>query len=165
MEESMEIFFDNYFDRLNELHGDIIHAIEDLPQEALDWVAGEDVPSICVLVTHIAGAERYWIGDVAGGIPSNRDRDAEFRASGLDSAALLDLLNASLAFTKGILEKISLMDLESICISPRTGRRFTVGWSLLHALEHTALHLGHIQIIRQMWEQRETKPEPGSQVL
>ena len=27
--------------------------------------------------------------------------------------------------------------------------------SLAHALEHTALHLGHIQITRQLWEQRQ----------
>jgi ankyrin repeat protein len=29
-----------------------------------------------------------------------------------------------------------------------------VAWCLAHALEHTALHLGHMQITRQLWEQR-----------
>ena len=29
-----------------------------------------------------------------------------------------------------------------------------VAWALLHALEHTAIHLGHMQIMRQLWEQR-----------
>jgi hypothetical protein len=29
-----------------------------------------------------------------------------------------------------------------------------VGWALLHALEHTAIHLGHIQITQQLWDQK-----------
>jgi hypothetical protein len=29
-----------------------------------------------------------------------------------------------------------------------------IAWSLLHALEHTALHLGHMQLTRQLWEQQ-----------
>jgi hypothetical protein len=28
-----------------------------------------------------------------------------------------------------------------------------VAWALFHALEHTALHCGQIQIQRQLWEQ------------
>jgi hypothetical protein len=28
-----------------------------------------------------------------------------------------------------------------------------VAWALLHALEHTTLHLGQIQLTRQLWEQ------------
>ena len=31
-------------------------------------------------------------------------------------------------------------------------REFTVAWCLLHALEHSAVHLGHMQIVRQLWE-------------
>jgi hypothetical protein len=32
-----------------------------------------------------------------------------------------------------------------------------VGWALCHILKHTALHLGHLQITRQLWEQRQDK--------
>jgi len=28
-----------------------------------------------------------------------------------------------------------------------------VAWALAHALEHTALHLGHIQIGRELWQE------------
>ena len=101
----MDNFLKDYLDRLEELHQDVAHAINRLPQEALDWKAGKDVPSICVLVTHMASAERYWIGDVAGSVPADRDQDAEFRAAGLNSTDLITLLNASRTFTKGIFEK------------------------------------------------------------
>jgi hypothetical protein len=33
----------------------------------------------------------------------------------------------------------------------------TVAWAVLHAVDHTALHLGHIQITRQLWEQRQSR--------
>lgn len=149
----MGSFFEDYQDRLEELHRDILLGIDGFSTEALDWSPGNDIPSLCVLVTHIVGAERYWIGDVAGGVPSNRDRDSEFKAKGQEAAALIARLQELESFEKELLSKISTPDLESICISPRTGRRFSVGWALLHALEHTALHLGHIQIIHQLWEQ------------
>jgi len=61
---------EDYLERLQALHESIESAIEGLPQAALDWVPGPDMNSFAVLVTHVAGAERYWIGDVAGRDPS-----------------------------------------------------------------------------------------------
>ena len=31
-------------------------------------------------------------------------------------------------------------------------REVTVGWVLGHALKHTATHLGHVQLMREMWD-------------
>ncbi len=111
--------------------------------------------SIGALVVHLTGAERYWIGDVAGRDPSGRDRAAEFRARGLDEAELKRRLDGSLAYARGLLEGLTLQDLDAARVSPRDGREFTVAWCLAHALEHTAIHLGHIQIIRQLWDQQQ----------
>ena len=151
----MQPFFADYLDRLQELHENILQAIEGLPPDALDWTPGPGMNSLCVLVVHVSGAERYWIGDVVARDPSDRDRAAEFRVQGLDAAALENRLADTLVYTRGVLETLTLEDLETIRISPRDGRRFTVAWSLAHALEHTAIHVGHIQITRQLWEQQE----------
>jgi uncharacterized damage-inducible protein DinB len=145
----------DYLERLQALHADIERAIEGLPQAALDWVPGPDVNSLCVLVVHLIGAERYWIGDVVGGDPSDRDRAAEFRVRGLDGAALRKRLDDVLAHSRGVLEQLTLQDLATLRVSPRDGREFTVAWCLAHAMEHTAIHLGHMQIIRQLWDQRQ----------
>jgi len=75
--------FADYFQRLQTLHSDIEAALEGLPQDALDWVAGPDINSLNVLVVHLSGAERYWIGDVAGSLPSGRNRSDEFLVKGL----------------------------------------------------------------------------------
>ncbi|HVO68895.1 MAG TPA: DUF664 domain-containing protein, partial [Aggregatilineaceae bacterium] len=113
--------------------------------------------SLAVLATHVAGAERYWIGDVIAGEPSGRDRRAEFRASRLDTDTLKTRLAGSLAYVRGVLERLVLQDLEAIRTSPRDERQITVAWCLAHTLAHTATHMGHIQLTRQMWEQRQKR--------
>jgi uncharacterized damage-inducible protein DinB len=151
---AMETVFMDYIDRLEDLHAQALHAMGTLPQEALDWKPGLDMNSFCVLIVHLAGAERYWIGDVAGGDPSGRIREQEFQAVGLDADALEVRLSDSLSYARGRLEKMTLQDLERECLSPRDGRKFTIDWALMHALEHTALHVGQLQILRQWWDQR-----------
>ncbi len=150
----MEQPFEEYLERLEALHAAAGRSIEGLPQAALDWAPGPDMNSLCVLVVHLAGAERYWIGDVVGRDPSGRDRDAEFRAQGLDAAALKERLADALAHARGVLEALTLADLAALRVSPRDGRTYTVAWALAHALTHTALHVGHMEVTRQLWEQR-----------
>ncbi len=145
----------DYLDRLQALHADMHRALDGLPQDALDWSPGPDMNSLTVLVVHAAGAQRYWIGDVAGRDASGRDRAAEFRTQGLDAAALTARLDAALAHSRAVLEGLTLPDLEALRPASRDGREVTVAWALAHALEHTAVHVGHMQIVRQLWEQRQ----------
>jgi uncharacterized damage-inducible protein DinB len=149
----VEPFFEDYFDCLRRLHQSIHNAIEGLSPDALDWVPGPDTNSICVLIVHLTGAERYWIGDFAVGDLSGRIRDEEFQVKGLDAETLRERLDSATTYAQEALERLQVADLAEIRTSPRLGRQFTVGWALAHALEHTALHLGHIQITRQWWQQ------------
>lgn len=150
----METFYHEYVERLQELHQEIKDAIKGLPQEALDWVPGKEMNSLNVMVTHLSGTEYRLVGTIVGGISSNRDRAAEFMAKDADEAALVALLDGSLEVVHSVCAKLSLKDLESKRIRPRDQREVTAAWVLLHVLEHTGIHLGHIQITRQMWEQR-----------
>ena len=147
-------FEHDYLERMGWLHAEIERQIRDLPQGALDWSPGSDIPSMCVLVTHLTGAERYWIGDVVAGESSDRDRDAEFRAEGCDQNELITKMKVSREYAGEVIRKINYGDLSNQRISPRNGNEITVGYALNYTLEHTAIHLGHIQIIRQMWDQR-----------
>lgn len=150
----MQTFYQEYLERLQDLHTDIQKALAELPDEALDWIPAEGMNSATVLVVHLTGAERYWIGDVIMGDSSERDRAAEFRASGLDKASLNRRLDETFAYVKTSLEDLDLAALDRECISPRDGRRFSTAWALLHALEHTAIHLGHIQLTCQLWSEK-----------
>jgi hypothetical protein len=149
----MPIFYDDLIDRFTELHLDIKKVLEGLPAEALDWVPGPDMNSIAVLVTHLTGSERYWIG-VAENKPPERDRDAEFRTKGLSTKELLARVVSVNDFARQVMVSMSMKDLEAVRHSPRNDKAFSVGWCLIHALEHSSLHAGHLQMTRQLWEQR-----------
>ena len=147
--------FAAYLDRLETLHTDMNRAIADLPVEALNWSPKPEMNSLAVLAAHTAGAERYWIGDVIARDGSQRDRAAEFRTQAVSARALVDRLDAALAHSRGVLEQLDLAILDEKRLAPRGGDEVTVAWALTHALEHTAIHLGHMQIMRQLWEQRQ----------
>ena len=151
----MEAFYADYLKNLLEFHDEIRAAIKGLPQEALDWTPGAEINPVSALVVHLTGAERYWIGDVIAGDPSERDREAEFRVQGIAEMELNRRLGENEAYIQKALEPLALQELEALRTSPRNGRSVTVGWALCHVLKHTALHLGHMQITRQLWEQRQ----------
>jgi len=134
------------------LHNDIKLAIEGLSQSALDWGPGSDMNSLGMIVAHVAGSERYMIGDIVAKEPSGRDRDAEFRTQGIDTAELNERLDGSLAYVRQVLERFSIEDLDTPCVSPWDGQTYTAGWFLFRVMGHVASHLGHAQITRQMWE-------------
>jgi len=150
----MQKFFEVLIDRLHELHGDILKELDGLPDEALDWSPGEGMNSLSVVIVHLSGAERYWIGDVVMGESSQRNREAEFHVVGLDAQTLKQRIIDLDAYDKAALSEMKLAVLEEQRTSPRDGRQFLAGWALMHALEHTALHAGHIQIQSQLWKQR-----------
>jgi uncharacterized damage-inducible protein DinB len=151
----MEALFADYLERLQELNRDFIRTFDDLPDEALDWVPGAEMNSFCVLVVHTTAATRFWIGDIALGESSNRNRDAEFQAKGLSKDALKTWFATLEEYVTGALERLSIADLSTERnFRYRDRQSGTAGWGLLHALEHVGLHLGHAQITRQLWQAR-----------
>ncbi len=149
----MEPIFADYLERLQGLHKDFIAAFDGLPAEALDWVPGTDMNSLCVLVVHTAGATRFLIG-VALDDVQFRDRAAEFRAHGLSANELKAHFAAVDDYARDALERATVADMALVRTMPNRNMQVTVAWALLHALEHVGLHLGHAQITRQLWEAR-----------
>ena len=153
----MEPFFADFYVRLSGVHEEIDRTLADLPREALDWSPGPEMNTPAVLVAHIAGAERYLMGDVIAVDPSNREREAEFATAGKDGAELREMLAATLAYSRAVLERLTPADLSELRTSPRSGQSHTVAWTLLHALDHTAEHMAHLQMTRQLWQQQQTR--------
>ena len=146
--------YQEYLKELDALHNDIHKAIEGLSPEALDWSPGVEMNSISVLVAHASGSQRFLIGDLVGGIESHRDRNAEFALKGADVAALTAMLKEAMSVTWTTFEKLTLEDANSTQPRSKGGRSFTVAAAIDHALAHVAVHTGHIQMTRQLWDQR-----------
>ena len=149
----MHEFFKAYDGLLQIQHKSVTEAIGDLTVQALDWVPGPGMNSLGALVVHLTGAQRYMIGDMVGQDPLGEARLNEFEVQGLDAAELQKRLDQTLAHSQGVLSQLTLEDLDQMRYSPRGKRNYSVAWTLAHALEHNSLHLGHIQIGRELWQQ------------
>ncbi|MBE2224301.1 MAG: DUF664 domain-containing protein [Anaerolineae bacterium] len=148
----MDSLFVDYLNRLEAMHQGAKEAITGLPPEALAWVPGPEMNSFTVLVVHLAGSERFWVGEMAGQELAGRVRPEEFAATGLTEAELVQRLDESLAHSQQVLSNLLLTDLDKMHMSSVHGDAYRVSWSLMHNLEHVALHVGHMQIMRQMWQ-------------
>jgi uncharacterized damage-inducible protein DinB len=154
---------DNYLQRIEDLRGQVGEMIADLPEEALNWrpVEGEDehsTNSLAALAAHIAGSEHFWIGEVVGGHPPTRDRDGEFATQATGASQLLPLLAKTAAETGEVFSALSETDLGGT--REAQDRTVSVRWCILHVIDHTALHLGHMQITYQLWMGGRGKPSP-----
>lgn len=149
----MTPYFESYYERLDALHVDMVGIVRGLSPRALDWKAGPEMNSLTVLVVHVTGAERYWINDVAGQSRSERVRSQEFEAANWTDEELESRLAHVLESSRQTLAGLTVDALAEERLSWRDGKSYTVAWALNHALEHTAIHLGHMQIGKQLWRQ------------
>ena len=145
---------DQYLTRIEELHIQIADIIRSLSAEALNWrpiegTGDNATNSLAVLVVHVAGAQHLWIGEVVGKMPATRDRNAEFAYVADSAAGPLALLDQVGVETRQVLSALSATDLDG----SRQVRDETipVRWSIIHIIDHAALHLGHMQLTYQLW--------------
>ena len=145
---------DSYLETIEDTREQVKQLIAGLPVEALNWrpVESQDnhaTNSPAVMAAHIAGAEHFWIYETVGRNPATRRRDKEFVTVVDSPALLLDKLNAVAKETRQVLSTLTNQDLNST----RTvqTRAVPVRWAILHVIDHTSLHLGHMQITYQLW--------------
>jgi hypothetical protein len=106
----------------------------------------------------VVGAERFWIAEVIGGRPTTRDRDAEFKLEVADASELIRRFDAVQVETREVFSAFTAADLEGT--REVRGKRVAVRWGILHVIDHTSLHLGHMQITYQLWNEGKSKPSP-----
>jgi Protein of unknown function (DUF664) len=108
---------------------------------------GPETNAVAALVIHCCGVTEFWIGHVALGRPTHRDREAEF-SSEATVAELHALVEATLAQLRDDLAAID----EGRTQPDRTGRQFLEGGDesdgaiVLHVLEELYQHLGHMEL-------------------
>lgn len=153
----------NYQDRLDDLRRQIAGLVAGLSAEALNWrplpgTGDHATNSLAALAAHTAGAEHFWISEVVGGRPATRDREAELATLATSAAEIVRLLEDTHRETRGVL--LTLKDTDLKDTRQTTGRTLAVRWCLLHVIDHTSLHLGHMQISFQLWAGGQSIPSP-----
>jgi uncharacterized damage-inducible protein DinB len=154
---------ENYLLRLEDLHKQVIAVIHEVPGDGLNFtpIVIPDLQvsnSLAALAVHIAGAEHYWIGEVVAGLMPTRDRAAEFKTKVRFSAELVTRLKNAYAESNTILARLTEADLEKI--RKVEDHDVPVRWAILHVIDHTALHLGQMQLTYQLWAKGDSKPSP-----
>lgn len=124
-------------------------------QARLAPLPGSPLTSISSLVSHLRWVEYYWIRVILLGEPDHApvtedDPDAEMRL-GL-SVPLARLLAEYRASCDQLTELVAPLDLDtrSRGTPPWRQEPVTLRWVLMHLIEETARHNGHIDILREM---------------
>ncbi len=146
-----------YIERLRALRADTLKALDGANARALNWKpTARDTNSLFVLATHLLGSERHWIHRVVGGRAVERDRDAEFRARGKDSANFRAQFDLVAQTSEEVLARLTDADLNAARDTPNYGT-VTVRWAIVHLIEHFAEHVGQMNLTRQVWQAQKQK--------
>ena len=144
--ESFRIRFAHEFDRL-------LETIADLDDEAVNWKPpAPGANSLLVLVTHALGsAEQHVVGEAAGKTVV-RNRDAEFASKGGSAHLAARATEVRRRIDDAIVGLDGRLDEEREPPFRRwPGTRGTVRDRLIHSISHTAEHVGHAQVTRDLY--------------
>ena len=146
-------------DKIREVLGQAFHDVhEKLREQArgldpgtLNWRPLPKANSIAVLITHTVGSELEMIRSVRS-IPTERDRDSEFKAEA-DAQQLLAMIDAA---DREMNEQIAaLTPADLTALRPRGDRPPRPGlfW-LLTNYGHSREHLAQIELTKQLYDSR-----------
>ncbi|WP_051898115.1 DinB family protein [Sciscionella sediminilitoris] len=135
--------------------------LRDTPEDVLRSVSTPSGMTLPGVVRHLTNVERSWIRDVFAGQEglvfdwSEADPDGEFHVPGeVTMTALLADYAAEARRCEAVVSAAASLDV------PSATRGFSLRWILLHLIEETARHLGHIDLLRENADGR-VGEEPG----
>ena len=148
---------EQYLKMIDDLRAQVGALLSGLAAEALNWrpIEGDDdhaTNSLAVLATHVAGSEHFWIAEVIAQQPATRVRSAEFETVTDSAELLLERLAAVGQETQKILSGLDAAVLAETRQVQGRPAPVPVRWAILHVIDHTALHVGHMQLTRQLWQ-------------
>ena len=112
-----------------------------------DRPLGADTNAVAALVVHCCAVTEFWIGHVALGRPTSRDRESEFSTS----ATVADLHAMVESTLAQVAEDLAAIDAGRVQ-ADRTGRQFLEGGDesdgaiVVHVMEELYQHLGHMEL-------------------
>jgi uncharacterized damage-inducible protein DinB len=119
---------------------------------------GSPLMTLCGLISHLHWVEYYWfqvvfLGEEDEGPWTDEDPDREMRIA-LD-VPLADLLSAYDAQCARYRKLVADHDLDTEARRARdNGKRVNLRWIMLHLIEETARHNGHLDILRELADGR-----------
>jgi uncharacterized damage-inducible protein DinB len=133
---------------LDHLRESAIYKLEGLTPEQLAWRPSPTANSLGVIVVHLGYAERLWARAIFAGEPMDMDWRAHMfeMPEGWDVDQVVAFYRAETAAADAVLDRATTFD------QPSSGpmRPTTLRWVVLHLIEETARHVGHMDITREL---------------
>lgn len=148
----MDLTIQTTIDLYKDAHQRLREAIADLEPADLHWTPAPNANSISVLIVHTLGSEAEVL-KVVRGLPSDRDRDAEFVDQAATVSDLLVRLDAADALLAEHAAAITADDLSAMRDRPNRAPQLGIFW-LLNNYGHEREHLAHIELTKQLLQQR-----------
>ena len=146
-----------YLAELHRLLDSLCQNVDGLSEAQLNWKPpAPEANSIYVIATHVLGNAEAWVLGIACGQPIERDRPAEFRAAGPDATPIVARARD---LTRRIEEALAALDEAKVgelreapphLFGAGQPRSVTVREALMHVIEHASIHLGQIDITRDL---------------
>ncbi len=144
-------------DRLISILGRVSASLEGLTAAQLNWrppAPGSN--SMYAIAAHTIGNARAWVLGIACGQPMGRDRPGEFASSGPDASALTADAARLCDDIAASLSALTPADLDRRIVPARVlwgegdPQEISVRDALLHVVEHASIHLGQLQLTRDL---------------
>jgi hypothetical protein len=153
----MDAEIEGYRRQVQSLLERVCARLEGLSEAQLNWRPPmHGANSAYVIAAHTLGNAQAWVLGIACGRPIERDRPAEFEASGSDAADLTaqaqrlsnDIDAALAALAPSALDQ-RLLPARSLW-GEEEPREISVRQALLEVVEHASIHLGQLQVTRDL---------------
>lgn len=152
------LVLNSMYSSLEMISRQFLQSLEGIPDEDLiSWKpsaeqhGGGEMNTFAALAVHVVEAAGWRIRQQVFDIPYPREREREFHARA--TRAEIDEMFASLlSGFRHLIESDTVVELNELPTTIREDHpnRTRLDW-LVSSIEHTALHLGHAQIQRQLW--------------
>jgi uncharacterized protein DUF664 len=143
----------SYVDRAVEAMADIVGDLGDDLANARPHLPGANSPY--AILRHCLGVMEFWGGQVVAGRTVDRDREAEFRASGPVAGLIADAREAQRRFRTVIVtaDPKARPPGDHPATGPDELELISQGHALLHIMEEVCQHLGQMEITRDLLRQ------------
>lgn len=144
----------------------VLRIVEGLPEEAWQKPAVPSGWTVAGMLGHLCGVESHWLQHVTTGVreepPADRDAGGEAEAYDPEAAFTCDWPSAELiaSYRDACRRSDDVLAVTPLSAAPRrldfhhdpeyTRQITSVRWIVLHVIEETAAHSGHLEIAREL---------------
>jgi uncharacterized damage-inducible protein DinB len=133
---------------LQHLRDSVVFKLEGLTADQIRWRPAPTANSLGVIAVHLGYAERLWLRAIVAGEPMDMGWRAHMfdLPDGWGADDVVAFYRGESALADAVLDQALSFD------APSAGsfRPTTVRWAVLHLIEETARHAGHMDITREL---------------